>query len=118
MTSLDRESGHSTVDARDASVSLAQQNGEWVITTAESKEMPAGAEAGRSSGPAAAPRSGLAGASRPVFFTVCPSGNLTGAEIDTSSDAARRRPARVADHFEGGDDAVAGRFEHDGGDLV
>ena len=40
LTSLDRESGHSTVDARDASVSMARKNGEWVITSAESKEMP------------------------------------------------------------------------------
>jgi hypothetical protein len=42
LKSLDRESGHATVDARDASVSLAKQNGEWVITAAESKQ-PAGA---------------------------------------------------------------------------
>jgi hypothetical protein len=41
LASMDRESGHSTVDARDASVSLAKQNGEWVITAAESKGMPA-----------------------------------------------------------------------------
>src|SRR4051812_4278780 len=41
LTSLDRESGHSTVDTRDASVSLAKRNGEWVITSAESKEPPA-----------------------------------------------------------------------------
>ena len=40
LTSLDRESGHATVDTRDASVSLAKKNGEWVITAAESKEMP------------------------------------------------------------------------------
>jgi len=40
VTSLDRESGHSTVDARDASVSLARLDGEWVIMTAELKEMP------------------------------------------------------------------------------
>ena len=40
LTSLDRESGHPTVDSRDASVSLARRNGEWVITTAESKQMP------------------------------------------------------------------------------
>ena len=40
LTSLDRESGHPTVDSRDASVSLAKRDGEWVITTAESKEMP------------------------------------------------------------------------------
>ena len=40
LTSFDRESGHSTVDSRDASVSLARKNGEWMITAAESKEMP------------------------------------------------------------------------------
>ena len=41
LTSLDRDSGHAIVDSRDASVGLAKRNGEWVITTAESKEMPA-----------------------------------------------------------------------------
>ena len=41
LTSLDRESGHSTVDSRDASVSMAKKNGEWVITAAESKQAPA-----------------------------------------------------------------------------
>jgi hypothetical protein len=40
LTSIDRESGHPTVDSRDASVSMAKHNGEWVITAAESKEMP------------------------------------------------------------------------------
>jgi hypothetical protein len=50
LTSLDRESGHSTVDTRDASVSLEKRNGEWVITGAESKEPPAVSSAG---GPAA-----------------------------------------------------------------
>jgi hypothetical protein len=40
LTSLDRESGHATVDARDASVSLAKKDGEWVITAAESKQPP------------------------------------------------------------------------------
>jgi hypothetical protein len=40
LTSLDRDSGHSTVDSRDASVSMARKHGEWVITAAESKEMP------------------------------------------------------------------------------
>ena len=40
LTSLDSESGHATVDSRDASVSMARKNGEWVITAAESKEMP------------------------------------------------------------------------------
>jgi hypothetical protein len=40
LTSLDKESGHATVDSRDASVNLAKRDGEWVITTAESKELP------------------------------------------------------------------------------
>ena len=40
LTSLDKESGHSTVDSRDASVNLAKRDGEWVITTAEAKELP------------------------------------------------------------------------------
>ena len=40
LTSLDRDSGQPTVDSRDASVNLAKRDGEWVITTAESKEMP------------------------------------------------------------------------------
>jgi hypothetical protein len=40
LTSLDREGGHPTVDSRDASVSLAKRDGGWVITAAESKEMP------------------------------------------------------------------------------
>jgi hypothetical protein len=40
LASLDKESGHSTVDSRDASVSMARKNGVWVITAAESKEMP------------------------------------------------------------------------------
>ena len=40
LTSLDRQSGQPTVDSRDASVGLAKRNGEWVITTAESKESP------------------------------------------------------------------------------
>jgi hypothetical protein len=40
LASLDKESGHPTVDSRDASVSMARKNGEWVITAAESKEMP------------------------------------------------------------------------------
>ena len=41
LTSLDRQSGQPTVDSRDASVGLALRDGEWVITTAESKEIPA-----------------------------------------------------------------------------
>ena len=40
LTSLDRESGHSVVDTRDASVSLAKRSGEWVVTAAESKQPP------------------------------------------------------------------------------
>jgi hypothetical protein len=40
LTSRDRQSGQPTVDSRDASVGLARRGGEWVITTAESKEMP------------------------------------------------------------------------------
>jgi len=40
LTSLDRDSGRAIVDSRDASVSLAKKDGEWVITTAESKELP------------------------------------------------------------------------------
>ena len=40
LTSRDRPSGQPTVDSRDASVSLAKSNGEWVVTIAESKESP------------------------------------------------------------------------------
>ena len=40
LTRVNRESGHPTVDSSDASVSLAKRAGEWVITAAESKEMP------------------------------------------------------------------------------
>ena len=40
LTRLDRQSGQPTVDSRDASVSLAKRNDAWVITIAESKEMP------------------------------------------------------------------------------
>jgi hypothetical protein len=40
VTNLDRESGHAVVDSRDASVSLAKRDGEWVITAAESKQPP------------------------------------------------------------------------------
>src|SRR4051794_28245167 len=36
----DRESGQPTVDSRDASVSLQKRDGAWVVTSAESKEMP------------------------------------------------------------------------------
>jgi hypothetical protein len=41
LTRRDRESGQPTVDSRDASVSLQKRNGAWVVTAAESKEMPA-----------------------------------------------------------------------------
>lgn len=40
LTSVDRESGQPTIDSRDASVGLAKRDGEWVITTAESKGLP------------------------------------------------------------------------------
>jgi hypothetical protein len=40
LTSRDRESGQPTVDSRDASVSLEKRDGTWVVTAAESKEMP------------------------------------------------------------------------------
>jgi hypothetical protein len=40
LTNVERESGRATVDSRDASVNLARRNGEWVVTTAEAKEMP------------------------------------------------------------------------------
>jgi hypothetical protein len=36
----DARTGEPTVDAREASVTLAKQNGDWVITTAESREYP------------------------------------------------------------------------------
>ena len=54
LTSLDRESGHPIVDSRDASVSLAKQDGEWVITAAESKELPAFTDRGDHPAPASA----------------------------------------------------------------
>jgi hypothetical protein len=40
LTGTDRESGRSTVDSRDASVGLARRGAEWVVTTAESKQIP------------------------------------------------------------------------------
>jgi hypothetical protein len=40
LTRIDKPTGQPTVDSQDASVSLAKQNGEWVITAAESKQMP------------------------------------------------------------------------------
>ncbi len=41
LTSVDRDSGQPTIDSRDASVGLAKRDGQWVITTAEAKELPA-----------------------------------------------------------------------------
>jgi len=41
LTVPDRQTGQPTVDARDATASLAKRGGEWVITSAESKEFPA-----------------------------------------------------------------------------
>jgi hypothetical protein len=40
LTRRDLESGQPTVDSRDASVSLEKRDGTWVVTAAESKEMP------------------------------------------------------------------------------
>jgi hypothetical protein len=40
LTRRDRESGQPTVDSSDASVSLEKRNGTWVVTVAESKQMP------------------------------------------------------------------------------
>jgi hypothetical protein len=40
LTRTDPGSGQPTVDLRDASVSLEKRNGTWVITKAESKEIP------------------------------------------------------------------------------
>jgi hypothetical protein len=40
LTRRDRASGQPTVDSSDASVSLEKRNGAWVVTVAESKEMP------------------------------------------------------------------------------
>ena len=41
LMSIDKPTGQPTVDSRDASVSLARLNGEWVITAADSKKEPA-----------------------------------------------------------------------------
>jgi hypothetical protein len=41
LTSVDLASGQPTIESRDASVGLAKRNGEWVVTTAEAKELPA-----------------------------------------------------------------------------
>jgi hypothetical protein len=43
LTVPDGETGRATIDARDATASLAKRNGEWVITAAESKEIPGAA---------------------------------------------------------------------------
>jgi len=40
LTVPDRQTGQPTIDARDATASLAKRAGEWVITTAESREIP------------------------------------------------------------------------------
>lgn len=40
LTHVDQPGGPPTIDSRDASVSLAKRNAEWVITGAELKEMP------------------------------------------------------------------------------
>jgi len=48
LTVPDGETGRPTIDARDASANLEKRNGEWVITAAESKEIP---------GPTGRPRS-------------------------------------------------------------
>ena len=40
LTRIDRGSGQPTVDLRDASVSLEKRNDVWVVTKAESKEIP------------------------------------------------------------------------------
>jgi hypothetical protein len=38
LTNLDRESGQSVIDARDASVDLNKRDGEWKVTKVESKD--------------------------------------------------------------------------------
>ena len=48
LTVPDGETGRPTIDARDATASLAKRNGEWVITAAESKEIPGAAGRPRS----------------------------------------------------------------------
>jgi len=40
MTTPDRQSGERTIDTRDATVTLARRDGEWVITSAESTPTP------------------------------------------------------------------------------
>jgi hypothetical protein len=40
MTRRDRQNGQPTVDAREASVGLTKRDGDWLITSAESKEPP------------------------------------------------------------------------------
>ena len=91
LTSLDRESGHSTVDSRDASVSLAKRDGEWVITAAESKEMPPDRGLGQRRSLIAVTWPALACVIANRFVTVRPSSSCTGAAIDTSLDPAPSR---------------------------
>jgi hypothetical protein len=38
LTSTNQETGQAIIDARDASVDLAKRDGEWVVTTVESKD--------------------------------------------------------------------------------
>jgi hypothetical protein len=40
ITTRDRQTGQPTMDTRDATVGLDKRDGEWVITSAESKEIP------------------------------------------------------------------------------
>jgi hypothetical protein len=40
VTTPDRQTGERTIDSRDTMVTLARRNGEWVITSAESKQPP------------------------------------------------------------------------------
>ena len=40
MTTPDRQTGERTIDSRDATVTLARRGGEWVITSAESRQPP------------------------------------------------------------------------------
>jgi hypothetical protein len=40
VTTPDRQTGERTIDSREASVTLGRRDGEWVITSAESKQPP------------------------------------------------------------------------------
>jgi hypothetical protein len=40
VTTPDRQTGERTIDSREAAVTLARRGGEWVITSAESKQPP------------------------------------------------------------------------------